>query len=78
MSCVCACLVVSDSVTPWSVARQTPLSMRFSARILELVAISPPGDLPVTGTEAMSPGMQVDSLPLSHKRSPIDMRHYIK
>ena len=33
--------VVSDSVTPWTIACQTPLSMGIlQARILELVAIS--------------------------------------
>ena len=48
--CVCVCArararsVVSDSVTPWTVAHQAPLSMGFSrffqTRILEWVAIS--------------------------------------
>ena len=28
--CVCTCSVVSDSVNPWTVARQAPLSMGFS------------------------------------------------
>ena len=36
-----SCSVVSDSVTPWTVARQAPLSMRIlQARILEWVAMS--------------------------------------
>ena len=42
--CVCCVLshsVVSDSVTPWTVARQAPLSMWIlQARILEWVAMS--------------------------------------
>ena len=34
------CLAESDSVTPWNVARQAPLSMGIlQARILEWVAI---------------------------------------
>ena len=28
--CVCVCLVVLDSATPWTVASQAPLSMEFS------------------------------------------------
>ena len=28
--CVCACSVMSDSATPWTVAHQFPLSMEFS------------------------------------------------
>ena len=39
--CVCACSVVSESVTPWTVTCQVPLSMGFSRQeILECVAIS--------------------------------------
>ena len=30
VTCMCACLVVSDSATPWTVAHQAPLSMEFS------------------------------------------------
>ena len=43
--CVCVCVCTSRSVmsnfaTPWTVARQAPLSMKFSkAQILEWVAI---------------------------------------
>ena len=40
--CVCsATSVVSDSLTPWTLARQAPLSMRIlQARILDCVAMS--------------------------------------
>ena len=42
--CVCVCSatsVVSDSLTPWTLARQAPLSMRIlQARILDCVAMS--------------------------------------
>ena len=42
---MCVCMfsgsAVSNSATPWTVARQTPLSMKnFQARILEWIAIS--------------------------------------
>ena len=54
--------VVSDSATPWTVARQTPLSMEIlQERILEWVVT--PGDLPNSGIELRSPALQVDSLP---------------
>ena len=40
------------------------------ARILKWVATSSPGDLPNPGIEPESPSWQVDSLPLTHQRSP--------
>ena len=47
---------MSDSVTPWTVACQARLSMGFpGAKILEWVAIPPPGDLPDPGIEPASP-----------------------
>ena len=59
-------LVVSDSVTPWTVAYQAPLSMGvFQARILEWVAMLSSKDLPNPGVESRSPILQTDSLLLS-------------
>ena len=61
---VCAMLsrsVVSDSATPWTVARQTPLSMGIlhgSGLPCPL-----PKDLPNPGIEPRSPALLVDSLP---------------
>ena len=51
--------------TPWTVARQTPLSVGIlQAGILEWVAIPPPpGDLPNPEIDPRSPTLQVDSLP---------------
>ena len=50
--------------TPWTVARQVPLSMGIlQARILEWVAISFPRDLPDPGIKPGSPALQADSLP---------------
>ena len=49
--------VVSNSVTPWAVASQAPLSMGFGGcRKFPL-----PGDLPNTVTEPASPALQADS-----------------
>ena len=53
-------------VSPWTVARQVPLSIGFSRQeYWSLLPCPPPGDLPDTGIESMSPALQVDSLPLS-------------
>ena len=65
--CVCVCVscsVVSDSVTPWTVAHQAPLSMEFSRQEYWSGLLFPsPGDLPNPGNESMSPALQVESLP---------------
>ena len=37
---LCACSLMSDSATPWIVVFQAPLSMGFSRKELERVAIS--------------------------------------
>ena len=53
--CVCVLSHVHLFVTPWTVARQAPLSMETSqARILEWIAISSFKDLPDSGTELVS------------------------
>ena len=49
-------------VTPWSVTYQAPLSIEFSTRILEWVAISFSRDLPDPGIEPGSPALQADPL----------------
>ena len=62
-------------VTPWTVARQTPLSIGIlQSRILEWVPCPSPGDLPNTGTEPRSPTLQADSLPSEPLRSPLTMQ----
>ena len=51
--------------TPWTVACQALLSIGFfQAKILEWVAMPPPGDLPDPGIKPASPALQADSLPL--------------
>ena len=57
--------------SPWTVARQAPLSMGFSRQgHWSGLPFPPPGDLPDPGIEpasiASSLASQVDSLPLSH------------
>ena len=45
----------------------------LQARILEWVAVPPPGDLPdpeIKPLSPVSPALQVDSLPVSHQESP--------
>ena len=49
---------------PWSVAHQSPLSIKIlQVRILEWVACPPPGDLPNPGIKPRSPAFQANSLP---------------
>ena len=56
--CVCACLVVSDSATPWTVACQFPLwdSMGFFRQeYWNELPFPPPDDLPDPGLKLSSP-----------------------
>ena len=66
--------VVSDSVIPWVIAHQAPLSMGFSwQEYWSGLPFPSPGDLPNQGIEPTSPPsptLQVYSLPRGHKRSP--------
>ena len=63
--CVCvSCLVMSDSVTPWTVACQSPQSVEFSRQdYWSGLPFPSPGDLPDSGIEPRSPSLQADSLP---------------
>ena len=68
---LCSVTVVSDSVTPWTAARQAPRPRGIlQARVLEWVTCSPPGDLPNPGIEPRSPVLQVDSLSTEPPRKP--------
>ena len=69
--CVCVSLsVVSNSVTPWTVAHQAPLSMEFTGHnpgvgchsLLQEGRQDPP-DLPNPGIEPRSSALLADSLP---------------
>ena len=55
--------VVSDFVTPWTVAHQTPLSIEFFRQeYWSGLPCPPPGDPPNPGIELESPALQADSL----------------
>ena len=67
---VCGCSVVSDFVTPWTVARQAPLSMGFSRQeYWSGLPFPSPGDLPDPGIKCRSLSLQADSL-LRHQGNP--------
>ena len=64
-------LVLSDSVTPWTVACQAPLSMGFSRQEHWTGLPKPtPGDLPNPGIDIMSPVLSARSLPSESARKP--------
>ena len=57
--------------TPWTLARQAPLSMGFSRQeYWSGLPFPAPGDLPYLGIKPASPALQADSLLLSHQGSP--------
>ena len=62
------------SATPWTAARQAPLSMGLSRQgYWSGLPCPPPGDLPDPGIEPLSsasPSLQADSLLLSHRGKP--------
>ena len=64
---------MSNSATPWTIARQAPLSLGFSRQeYWRGLPFPSPGDLPDPGMESTSPAapvLQADSLPLSHQGS---------
>ena len=64
--------VMSDSGILWTVACQAPLSLGCSRQeYWSGLPCSPPRDLPNPGIKPTSTALQVDSLPLSHKGSPL-------
>ena len=73
LSCPVACMHaqwlnhIRLFATPWTVARQAPLSMGFSRQeYWSGLPCPPPGDLPDPGVK---PTLLVDSLPLSHRET---------
>ena len=56
MGCVLRCSVVSDSMTPWTVACPAPLSMGFSRQeYWSGLPCPPPRDLPNPAIKPVSP-----------------------
>ena len=68
---VCACLVVSDSATLWTVACQSPLSMEFSRQeYWSGLPFPTPADFSDPGiksTSLESPALSIGSLPPNSK-----------
>ena len=55
---------MSDTVIPWTVAHQAPLSVEFSRQeYWSGLPFPPPGDLPHPGIKPGSPALWADSLP---------------
>ena len=72
-TCVLGHSAVTDSATPWAVARQAPLSMGFSRQgYWSGLPCPPPGDLPDPGMEPGSPALQADSLPFTPPGEPTE------
>ena len=70
-TCMLSC--VQLFATPWTVARQTPLSTGFSRQeYWSGLPYPSAGDLPNPGIKPVSPGLhwQADPLTLRHLRSP--------
>ena len=69
-----SCSVVSNSATPWTVARQAPPSMGFSRWDYWIGLPFPsPGDLPDPRIEPKSPALQAYSLLSEPPRNPISV-----
>ena len=70
------CSIVSDSATPWTVAHGLLCPWNSPGKSIG-VPFPLPGDLPSPRIEPWSPvppALKVDSLPLSHQRSPWSMQ----
>ena len=75
---VCAlnktCLIVSNSATPWTVARQSLLSMGFPRQeYWSGLPCPPPGDLLDPGIRPRSPMLQADTLPSEQPEKPTEI-----
>ena len=69
---------MSDSVTPWTVTCQAPLSVGFSRQAYcSGLPLPSPGDLPNPGIDARSPLSQADSLPSKPPRKHHQFSHSV-
>ena len=63
--------------TPWTVARQTPLSMGFSRQeCWSGLPFPSPGNLPDPGIKPWSPALQADSSPTELQGKPLKATMY--
>ena len=70
---------MSDSATPWTVARQAPPSMEFPRQECRSGLPFPsPGNLPDAGIEPVSPALRADALPSEPQGLFYGMIFYIK
>ena len=69
-----SCSVTSHSFeTPWTVARQAPLSKGFPRQeYWSGLSFCSPGDLPDPRIKPASPALQADPLPLTQQGSPMN------
>ena len=66
-ACIQSLSHVQLFATPWTVARQTPMSMGFSRQeFWSGLPFSSPGDLSDPGVKPTFPALQADSSALSH------------
>ena len=66
-------------VTPWTVARQAPLSMGFSRQeYWSGLPFPSPGDLLDPGIEPRSPALEEDSLPADLQGKPAELFNHFK
>ena len=66
--------VSSSFVTPWTIARQSPLSLGFSRQeYWSGLPFASPGDLPNPGIAPGSPALQADALP---SEPPVSVNKY--
>ena len=64
-------------VTPWTIARQAPLSMDFSRQEnWSGLPCPPPGDLPDPGMEPMFPAWQADLFTTESPGKPMSCSYY--
>ena len=66
-------------MTPWTVARQAPLSIGFSRQeYCSGLPFPSLGDLPDPGIEPRSPALQADTLPFETPGEPLEEEGQIK
>ena len=72
-----SCSIVSDSVIPWTVTLQAPLSMGFPRQeYWSGFPFPSPGELPDPGIKPGSPALQADSLLSEPQGIPILLHKY--